>query len=238
MILKKRAPMSKKSVSTGSTIKVVTRSNRKLWSIVVIGLLTVGILTAWLFYGITKASENSSNETSTVSTQKVERSLTGKSIDDDRKAALAAATDVLNLAGNSPTGGDFSVRLKALDEGDTKVVDPELVKSIRFKDVFADSNEMKNNTYQSLITLSTLIKNSTGSSTITPTSDTMWKNVYVDAELGTAFVPMAIYAGPSSSFSMEMVYVDGDWKLAPYSLLDSVKLSAKLQLAAEAAKTK
>lgn len=230
--------MSKKPVSTGATRKVVVRSNRKFWSIAIIGFLVVGILAAWIIYGVSQVSGNSSNETSTVSTQKVERSLTGKSIDDDRKAALVAATEVLNLAGNSPTGGTFSERLKALDGGDTKVVDPALVKTIRFKDIFADSNEMKNNTYQSLITLSTLIKNSTGASTITPTSDTMWKNVYVDTELGTAFVPMAIFAGPSSSFSMEMVYVDGTWKLAPYSLLDSVKLSAKLQMAAEAAKTK
>lgn len=230
--------MSKKPISTGTTRKVVVRSNRKFWSIAVIAFLIVGVLAVWLFYGISQASGNSSNETSTVSTQKVERSLTGKSIDEDRKAALVAATEVLNLSGNSPTGGTFSERLKALDGGDTKVVDPALVKAIRFKDVFADSNEMKNNTYQSLITLSTLIKNSTGASTIAPTSDTMWKNVYVDAELGTAFVPMAIFAGPSSSFSMEMIYVDGGWKLAPYSLLDSVKLSAKLQLAAEAAKTK
>jgi hypothetical protein len=37
---------------------------------------------------------------------------------------------------------------------------------------------------------------------------------------------------------MEMVYVDGGWRLAPYSLLDSVKLSAKLQLAAESAAKK
>lgn len=229
--------MSKNSVNTG-TRKVVTRSNRKFWSIAVIGFLIIGVLIAWVVYGISQASESSANESSTTSTQKVERSLTGKSIDEDRKDALAAATDVLNLSGNSPTGENFSERLKALDAGDSKVVDPELVKAIRFKDVFAESNEMKNNTYQSLITLSTLIKNATESDTIAPTSDTMWKNVYMDTELGTAFVPMTIYSGPSSSFSMEMVYVDGGWKLAPYSLLDSVKLSAKLQLAAEAAKTK
>lgn len=230
--------MSKKLTSRPTTRKVVLRSNRKFWSLAAIGLLIVAILSAWITYGVTKTSENSSSAAPATSAQKVDRAVSGKTADEDRKAALSAATDVLNLSGNSPTGAKFEDRLNSLDAGDTKVIDPELTKTIRFTDVFLDSDEMKNNTYQSLITLSTLIRNSTGATEIAPTSDTMWKNVYVDSELGTAFVPLAIFAGPSSSFSMEMVYVDGSWKLAPYSLLDSVKLSAKLQLAAESAKTK
>lgn len=230
--------MSKKAVTTGPTRKVVVRSNRKFWSIAVIGFLIVAVLAAWIIYGITKASENSSTGNTVTSTQKVELSVSGKTADEDRKDALAAAAEILNLSAKSPTGRKFQDRLKALDSGDTKVMDPELTSRIRFQDIFAESDEMKNNTYQSLITLATLINNSTGSSTIKPISDTMWKNVYVDTERGTAFVPLAIFAGPSSSFSMEMVYVDGKWSLAPYSLLDSVKLSAKLQIAAEAAKTK
>lgn len=236
--MKVKTQMSKKTVSTPITRKVVVRSNRKFWSISAIGFLVAAILASWITYGITKSSENSSSSAPATSAQKVDRAVTGKTADEDRKAALAAAADVLNLSGNSPTGAKFDERLKSLDTGDTKVIDPELTKLIRFKDIFADSAEMKNNTYQSLITMSTLIRNATGSTEIKPTSDTMWKNVYVDSELGTAFVPLAIFAGPSSSFSMEMVYADGGWKLAPYSLLDSVKLSAKLQLAAEASKTK
>jgi hypothetical protein len=217
--------------------KVVLRQKRRRWVFFALIAFVVAIVAVWVIWGLTQLGK-SSDTTVTVSTQKVERSITGKSIDEDRKAALTSAQNILNLSLKSPTGANFQDRLKSLDSGDTKVVDPELVKAIRFKDSFDDSNEMKNNTYQSLITISTLINNSTGSSTVAPTSDTMWKNVYVDTELGTAFVPMAVFAGPSSSFSMEMVYDGGNWKLAPYSLLDSVKLSAKLQLAAEAAKTK
>lgn len=230
--------MSKQPSSAPSVRKVIVRRNRKFWSIVAIGFLLTAILAAWVTYGITKFSENSSTANVAASAQKIDRAVTGKTADEDRKAALATATDILNLSGNSPTGAKFDERLQSLDSGDVKVIDPELTKLIRFQDLFSDSNDMKNNTYQSLITMSTLIKNSTGSSEIKPSSDTMWKNVYVDSEMGIAFVPLAIYAGPSSSFSMEMVYVDGGWKLAPYSLLDSVKLSAKLQLAAEAATAK
>jgi hypothetical protein len=217
---------------------VVVRSNRKFWSIAAIGFLVTAVLAAWITYGVTKTSGNSEKSVSVTSSEKVDRSISGKTPEQDKKDALAAAVDILNLSENSPTGANFSDRLKSLDSGDTKVIDPELTKLVRFKDSFADSDEMKNNTYQSLITMATLIRNATGANEIKPSSDTMWKNVYVDSELGTAFVPMAIFAGPSSSFSMEMVYVDGGWKLAPYSLLDSVKLSAKLQLAAESAAKK
>lgn len=217
--------------------KVVLRKKRRQWVFIALAIFVVAIISVWVIWGVSQFGKSSEN-TVTVSTQKVERSITGKPIDEDRKAALTSAQNILNLSLKSPTGGNFQERLKALDSGDTKVIDTELSKSIRFKDSFADSDEMKNNTYQSLITIATLINNSTGSSTVAPTSDTMWKNVYVDTELGIAFVPMGVFAGPSSSFSMEMVYDSGSWKLAPYSLLDSVKLSAKLQLAAEAAKTK
>lgn len=222
---------------TATMRKVVVRQKRRRWVFVALIAFVVAIVIVWVIWGVSQINK-SSDDTVTVTTQKVERSITGKSIDDDRKAALTSAQNILNLSLKSPTGSNFQERLKSLDSGDTKVIDPELVKAIRFKDSFADSNEMKNNTYQSLITISTLINNSTGSSTVAPTSDTMWKNVYVDTELGTAFVPMGVFAGPSSSFSMEMVYSEGEWKLAPYSLLDSVKLSAKLQLAAEASRTK
>lgn len=230
--------MSKKPTSVPSVRKVIVRSNRKFWSISAIGFLLTAILATWITYGVTKSYESSSNANVSTSAQKIDRAVTGKTADEDRKAALAAATDILNLSGNSPTGTKFDERLNSLDAGDTEVIDPELTKLIRFQDSFADSEDMKNNTYQSLITMSTLIMNATGSLEIKPASDTMWKNVHVDSEMGTAFVPLSIYAGPSASFSMEMVYIDGGWKLAPYSLLDSVKLSAQLQKQLEAASAK
>lgn len=210
--------------------KVARKKNLKKINAIVISAVVLVLLLIWGTVAITNASNDSDTSgNSSKSTEKVEKSLSGKSIDDDRKDALAAATDILNTAAKSTDGKTFEERVTALDEGDMTVVDPALESMIRFKDVFAESKDMQTNTYQSVVTLATLIQQSNQTETIAPSSDTMWKNVYVDSETGTAFVPLAIYAGPSAGFSFEMVYVDGNWELAPYSLLDAVRLSAKLQ---------
>lgn len=220
------------SSSSETSKKVLVRKSKKPINILIVLVVVLIITAIWSAVAITNS--DSKTEKIQVTTEKVERSVSGKSIDDDRKDALAAATEIMNLAVKSPTGVDFNERLNTLDTGDLSVIDENLVTKMRFKDTFEDSKDMQLNTYQSLVTLSTLIQKSTGSDALSPSSDIMWKNVYVDTEAGSAFVPLAIYAGPSGGFSFEMIYADGEWKLAPYSLIDSVKLSAKIQGAVDA----
>lgn len=200
--------------------------------VVILGLVWGGVALAGGF-NTDNGSETPNNTNETVTSEKVEKTVSGKTIDEDRKDALNAATEILNLANGPSDGDEFSSILTKLDEGDLSVVDESLDSKIRFTDIYADSNDLKANVYQALITFSSLIKKTTDTEEIKPASDTLWKEVFVDSELGIAQVPMTVYMGQQASFAMEMVYVDGQWQLAPYSLIEQIKLSASMQPAAE-----
>ena len=52
--------------------------------------------------------------------------------------------------------------------------------------------------------------------------------IYLDKETNTAQIPINIFTGTYGSISFEMVYINNQWRLSPYSLLESVSLSAQI----------
>lgn len=163
----------------------------------------------------------------TETVEKVTRSVTGKTVDEDREDAVAALTKILNTAHISPDGKEATERLTALDKDDMSVVDPSLESLMQFSE---DSTQgFKVSTYQALITISAVIHSSTVNENIVPAREDYLSITYADPEIGSVFIPLNVYVGQGAAFSFEMVYVDGEWKLAPYSLIDAVKLSAMIQ---------
>ena len=207
---------------------------KKKFSIIVAVLLVVVLLGFWgTYYFSTSENETTSGQdnTETVNNEeqkveKVQRSLTGKTLEEDKKEALTAAQGILEASAISPDEKTVQERVEALDNGDTSVVDTSLVEKMRFVGEFADDEELQNTTYQALITLSSYT-NEDG--TISPISENVWKQVHVDQEAGIAYVPISAFYGPGATFSLELVYTEDGWKMAPYSLLDIVNLSALLQ---------
>lgn len=189
-------------------------------------VLSIGWVAALGGFGPEQNTTTSETTDTTTKVEKVSKTVSGKSIDEDKKDALAAAQNVLTLSAKSPTGETVEERVTKLDDSDTSVVDPSLPDTIRFAGEFETDIELQASTYQALITLTSYIA---PEGDVAPISDDMWKNVYVDQELGIAYVPVSVFFGPGSAFSLEMVYTDGEWKLAPYTLLDIVRLSASLQ---------
>lgn len=64
-----------------------------------------------------------------------------------------------------------------------------------------------------------------GSDIIGPWSSNPERDVFLDKEMGIAFVPLGIYLGSQSGMSIELVAVDGKWKIAPYSLISAIQAS-------------
>lgn len=163
----------------------------------------------------------------TETVEQITRSVTGKTVDEDREDAVQALTKILNTAHISPGNKEATERLAALDKDDLSVVDPGLEELIQFSE---DSTPgFKISTYQGLITVSAVVHSSTINENITPTREDYLSITYADPEIGSVFIPLNIYVGQGAAFSFEMVYVDGEWKLAPYSFIDAVKLSAMIQ---------
>lgn len=205
---------------------------KKKFSITIAVVLLVILLGFWGVYYF--ASNNSSTNTEetpsqtkeTVEIEKVQRSISGESLEDDKKNALNSAQAILEASAISPDDKSIQERVEALDQGDGSVVDSSLTEKMRFVGEFEDDKELQYTTYQALITLSSYT-NANGE--IEPISDTVWQQVHVDQEVGIAYVPISAFYGPGASFSLELVYTDGEWKMAPYSLLDIINLSALLQ---------
>lgn len=200
---------------------------KKTFSIGVAVLLVAIILGFWgvYYYSSTRPVEETPQSTTT-EVEQVQRSLTGKSLEEDKKDVLSATQSILEASAISPDEKTVPERVEALDKGDMSVVDPSLTEKIRFVGEFKDDEGLQRTTYQALITLSTYT-NEEGS--IEPISEEIWEQVHVDQEAGIAYVPISAFYGPGASFSIEMVFSDGEWKMAPYSLLDIINLSALLQ---------
>lgn len=157
-------------------------------------------------------------------TEPVAHGATGKSVEQDQRDALAAAQALLTEAGKSPGGQDAATRMLALEEDDFTVVTPALEDGVRYP-APADA-AMKAQTYQTLITLHEVLSEE-GTKAITAV-DGGATPVVIDSALGMAYVPLRSFTGNSTLFAFEMVYVDGGWRLAPYTLLQNVRMSALL----------
>lgn len=209
-------------------MKKINIQDKRTLSIAILSMAVVLLLVLLAAVVFTNFGKSGQQGTSVVTqTVKTERSLTGKSTIEDKHAALDAAQELLN-ASNSYKG-DLTVeeRLKKIDAGDYSVADVDGMKRrIRFAGEFADDKQLQHTTLQALITLASHLKNAKGK--VEPVDDTMFNYVFLDGELGNAFVPVSAFTTAGSVFSLEMVYIDGKWKLAPYSLLDVVRLSSNI----------
>lgn len=225
-----KAEKNKKQNNTNNLDDTVVFEKKKFS--IGIALALVVILAG--FWGVYYFSTLSNNETvpqekgttEEVKVEKTQRSLTGKTVEEDKKDALKSAQEILEASAVSPDDKTIQERVEALDNGDNSVVDPSLTEKMRFVGEFAEDEELQNTTYQALITLSSYTNDD---GTISPISDDVWKQVHVDQESGIAYVPISAFYGPGATFSLELVYTEDGWKMAPYSLLDIVNLSALLQ---------
>lgn len=210
------------------------RENKKITlsilSILIVIVLGIGGYIAWTTFNSKddkSTSQDSISETDSndQKTKKVKKSVTGKTANEDRQDALKAAGEILTLAAKSEKGMTPEERAEKIDKGDMSVVDKGLAEKIRLADVYSEE-DMKVNVYQALIAMTKYIA---VDGKVEPVSNNAWQSVYVDSEIGVAYVPLTTFYDNGTVFSFEMVYVDGEWKFSPYSFMDIVKLSATLQ---------
>lgn len=197
----------------------MNRKNKVIIFSISAGLLAVILIWGGFFIGINSYNTNSS-ESSTIT-----RTLSGKSLNDDKLDAVNAAAKILNLSKtNDSTKEELTKTLTKLSNGDTSSIPNELNSLIRFTDAFSKKkNQLA--TYQALTTISYYVIQETGNKTIEKLPEVSPDDIYLDQETGVAFVPVSVFSG-KGYFDMEMIYVDGQWKLSPYSLIRQVSVSS------------
>lgn len=198
--------------------------------VIILGAIIVALLCAVTVISTITAIQSRNNNVeppqTETSIEKVERTLSGKTSDEDRKDALKSAQELLTFAADDMgTGLTPEERAEKIAEGDMTALNPELEEKIRLIDVYLDE-DLKNNVFQALIAIS---KHIAVDGKVEPVSEIAWQVVYVDPEIGIAYVPVSVFHDSVAPFSFEMIYVDGEWRLSPYSFMEIIRLSSSLQ---------
>lgn len=156
------------------------------------------------------------------------RRLSGRTTDEDKADAVATAATLLNAA-NKHTGDQTAdQRVQALEQsGDhSSLADLTTMDALtRYTPEFDEA--LKTTTRQSLIKASSLLDDNNDGK-IEVRGNNPHQYVYLDQQAGVAYVPLQVFSEHAPAFSLEMVYVDGQWRFAPYTLLDAIRLSAAL----------
>lgn len=177
----------------------------------------------------------------------IDKSVTGKSVEQDQKDALASAQKLINLAKTDVvTDADLvaatSLRMQEVVDGNFDSIPEEMRNMVAFSTGYENANtsEIAKNAYNVLIGLKS---QGFDNQEVIANSDA-WSGVYVHPELGIAFVPLTSFFSDSSQalpYTMVMVYENGDWKFLPQSMIESVNIAglanAQLQATATTAPT-
>lgn len=199
-----------------------TPISRAVLILLIIGALIAGIFAVANSMG--KANELPANE-------KISRSLSGNSLDQDRANALTAATDLLKSTGAPATRVEAQKELEKMDSGDFTGFPKDFSSRIRFYDVYAQNTDFQKEVGMGLFSMATVAKEA-GKGEITADISKVG-TVRVDQETGIAQVPLELFTGQQSPVAFEMVYLDGKWLLEPHSFSSYIRLSAVLQSASE-----
>lgn len=208
--------------------KIVNSGQSKIFNkyVVITAILVVLALLLGLLMGSTLLAKDSksatSDKTDDTEVSQVKESVSGKSAEQDKKDALNSAVGILNSAATKD--GKTEDRLKKIENGDMSSVPDEMKKKFDFVDSFSKDEKLKSVAFESVITMKDRIFKDGEAKA----SDDAWKSVELDSSKGIAWVPLGAIAGQDIPFTFEMVYKDGEWKLSPYSILESVKMSAMM----------
>ena len=189
------------------------------WGIVCAVVVFLAILGLLGFYAYSN-SQGKPNGSATIAQEKVNRSLTGKSVEDDKKDALDSLTRLLNEA--STNEGNYQDRARQIESGDYSSL-PE-----GWKDkVSAPTDQDKASAWEALIVLNANMKEFfKNNGELKPVSDSALNHVVVNQEAGVAHIPGSVFLGSDVPMSFDMVYVDGRWVLDPFNLVQDILQSA------------
>ena len=230
---KERKKKTEPSDSTKTTNKALAfiRTKNGVTTVSLLGVIV--ILIVLLVVSITNngtiVPTSSKGTSASSSPTAITKSLSGRSTDEDKAEAVASAATLLNAANKHTTDQTADQRVQALEsDGDhSNIADLTTMDSLtRFTNEFDD--DLKITTRQSLIKVSSLLDDD-NDGTIEARGNAPQQYVYLDQEAGVAYVPLQVFSSNAPAFSLEMVYVDGQWKFAPYTLLDAIRLSAALK---------
>lgn len=176
------------------------------------------------FFNSNASSDELSNQNNL---ERVSRSLSGKTVEQDRMDAVNAAVELFELTNAPETKDKAEAEFLKMEQGDFSIIDPEFLSKVRLYDELKNNVEFQQELTISVFSMGTVIKESNGGK-IASNLDKLG-TVRVDQETGVAQVPLELFTGGESPVALTMIYVNDKWLLEPYSFSSYIKLSVMAQ---------
>lgn len=191
-------------------------------------LLSLLLLTTNSFANIYQLSNNKKNivkeEIKNKTINKIETTQTQEF---SKKDALEGLISLLKDVQNNELGIEKQLELIKDKNNDlNSIINKDSLNWIYLTD-FMNNEDVQRTTIQILLSFIQQMKNN-GNKDLNPIYTDYENIIYLDKETNTAQIPINIFTGTYGSISFEMVYINNQWRLSPYSLLESVSLSAQI----------
>lgn len=118
-------------------------------------------------------------------------------------------------------------RLERLDNEETDIEDvltKEAIDMIYFSEEFGEDKFNRQFAASALLIYHELIMDAVDSDDFKPVIESFDQIVYLDNKFMTAHIPLDIFVGSGTGVAFEMQYVDGEWKLNPYTAMMSLNM--------------
>jgi len=192
---------------------------------IVIGLILLTTNSVLNLYQMSNNKINIINQEN--KNKKLDKIENNKEQDFNKKEALEALISLLKDIQNNELGIDKQLELiKNKDNDLNNIVSVESQNWIYLTD-FMNNEDVKRTTIQTLLSFVQQM-NKNGNNNLNPIYSDYDNIIYLDEKTNTAQIPVNIFTGTYGSISFEMVYINKQWRLSPYTLLESVSLSAQV----------
>ena len=192
---------------------------------IVIGLILLTTNSVLNLYQMSNNKINIINQEN--KNKKLDKIENNKEQDFNKKEALEALISLLKDIQNNELGIDKQLELiKNKDNDLNNIVSVESQNWIYLTD-FMNNEDVKRTTIQTLLSFVQQM-NKNGNNNLNPIYSDYDNIIYLDEKTNTAQIPVNMFTGTYGSISFEMVYINKQWRLSPYTLLESVSLSAQV----------
>lgn len=151
-----------------------------------------------------------------------------------REKAVEAMENILVSIGKDVDGKNRTVeeRMKALDKEGTEledVINKSTIDKLYLADEFKKEKFNRQFTASVLLTYHQLIAETTEKKDFKPLIDDFSDIVYLDSKFKTAHIPLDVFIGQNRGIAFEMQYIDGEWKLNPYTAMMSLVMTVNYE---------
>ena len=118
-------------------------------------------------------------------------------------------------------------RLEMLNDEETDIEDiltKEAMGMIYMSEEFKGEKFNRQFAASAMLIYHEIVRDSTETAEFTPAIQSYDEIVYLDNKFMTAHIPLDIFVGSGTGIAFEMQYVDGEWKLNPYTAMMSLNL--------------